>query len=132
MQLMGKMTLTINVRMIKLSAFANGGAFALCYLFACQPCSWWLLSGGLLNFWCVCFEYSIKTCSMCKLKSFYLQCQTIMAGWCPNPKIIIAANTVLYTVGVALYQIPKGISIATSIRVGNALGQPVNFHPFRF
>ena len=47
-----------------------------------------------------------------------------MAGWCPNPSRTIAANAVLYTLGVVLYQIPKGVGIATSIRVGNILGRP--------
>ena len=50
--------------------------------------------------------------------------QALMAGWCPNPSRTIAANAVLYTLGVILYQIPKGIGIGTSIRVGNILGRP--------
>ena len=49
-----------------------------------------------------------------------------MAGWCPNPSRTIAANAVLYTLAVIVYQVPKGIGIATSIRVGNILGRPAN------
>ena len=47
-----------------------------------------------------------------------------MAGWCPDPARAIAANAVLYSLGVVLYQFPKGVGIATSIRVGNILGRP--------
>ena len=50
--------------------------------------------------------------------------QALMAGWCPNPARAIAANAVLYTLAVTIYQIPKGVGIATSIRVGNILGRP--------
>ncbi|EQC24928.1 hypothetical protein SDRG_17186 [Saprolegnia diclina VS20] len=46
----------------------------------------------------------------------------LMAGWMPNPVLSISVHSVLINLSAMAYSLFLGISVATTIRVGNALG----------
>ncbi|KAF0717785.1 Aste57867_2102 [Aphanomyces stellatus] len=47
---------------------------------------------------------------------------TVMAGWMPNPVLSISVQSVLLSLSTQLYAPFLGLGIATTVRVGNALG----------
>ncbi|KAG9401939.1 hypothetical protein AC1031_007643 [Aphanomyces cochlioides] len=48
-------------------------------------------------------------------------CQ-LMAGWMPNPVLSISVQSVLMSLSAQAYSLFLGLSIATTVRLGNALG----------
>ncbi|KDO29558.1 hypothetical protein SPRG_05514 [Saprolegnia parasitica CBS 223.65] len=68
------------------------------------------------------FRFGIPGLLLSTMEYAAYEILTLMAGWLPNHKVMIGINSIVQNVILMLYMVYTGISIATTIRVGNLLG----------
>ncbi|OQR97782.1 Multidrug/Oligosaccharidyl-lipid/Polysaccharide (MOP) Flippase Superfamily [Achlya hypogyna] len=91
--------------------------------------TWWLQGATWSSQW---FEavahvpeflrFGVPAMVMMLLEWWALEILTLMSGWTPLPVLAISVHSVLVTLSSVAFSIFLGISIATTIRVGTALG----------
>ncbi|EQC24927.1 hypothetical protein SDRG_17185 [Saprolegnia diclina VS20] len=92
-------------------------------------CQWWPQGSSWTSQWYDAvhhvgefLEFGVPAMVMMLLEWWALEILTLMAGWMPSPVLAISVHSVLVTLSSVAFSIFLGISIATTIRLGNALG----------
>ncbi|KDO18432.1 hypothetical protein SPRG_16201 [Saprolegnia parasitica CBS 223.65] len=67
-------------------------------------------------------RFGVPAMAMMLLEWWALEILTLMAGWMPSPVLAISVHSVLVTLSSIAFSIFLGLSIATTIRLGNAIG----------
>ncbi|KDO29560.1 hypothetical protein SPRG_05516 [Saprolegnia parasitica CBS 223.65] len=68
------------------------------------------------------FRFGIPGLLMVMMEYTAFEILTLMAGWLPNHKVMIGANSVLINLITLFYMVYLGISFSGTIRIGNLLG----------
>lgn len=79
-------------------------------------------SKGALQQWGAYFLLAGPSAAMLCLEWWTFEACVVMSGWLSNPELDVSVMGLTMNLSALLYMMPQGLSSATSVRVGNALG----------
>lgn len=93
--------------------------------------TWFGFSMEALYGWKEYIVLAIPSAAMVALEWSIFEICLFMSGWLEDPELHVAVMGITLNLSGALYMIPAGVSFASSVRVGNAIGAKLAHHARR-
>ena len=77
---------------------------------------------GVFGGWGEYFKLAIPSAAMVALEWGVFECSLLLSGWLDNPSLHVAVMGLSLNFSGTVYMLPLGVSSATAVRVGNAIG----------
>ena len=77
---------------------------------------------GVFGGWGEYFKLAIPSAAMVALEWGVFECSLLLSGWLDDPSLHVAVMGLSLNFSGTVYMLPLGVSSATAVRVGNAIG----------
>ena len=84
--------------------------------------TWFGFDAGMFREWGQYFKLAIPSAAMVALEWGVFECSLLLSGWLEEPALHVAVMGLTLNFSGTAYMLPLGISSATAVRVGNAIG----------